>query len=210
VLAGDLILDVGPSLPTPISTVGDVGIHGGLHVNLVGVNAATLVDGTSFEIISFGGDIGGVDFTNPLRPAVDLDADPLFTSFSYSLSGVLPAGLVLMPQFLLNSVAVVVESIGSSSGPDFNGDGVVDQLDLAIWQMNKGITMGATVLQGDANGDGAVDGEDYLIWLDQFTMGPGAGGGSGDGSGTVPEPTGLVMLAIGGLLAMLGRRGRRR
>jgi T5SS/PEP-CTERM-associated repeat protein len=210
VMNGDLIVDVGPSLPTPISTVGDVGIHGGLHVNLVGVNAATLIDGASFEIISFGGDIGGVDLTNPLRPEVDLEASPLFTSFTYSLSGVLPAGLVLMPQFLFNSVVIAVESIGASSGPDFNGDGVVDQLDLAIWQMNKGITMGATVLQGDANGDGAVNGEDYIIWLEQFTMGPGAGGGSEAGSGTVPEPTGLIMLAMGGLLAMVGRRGRRR
>jgi hypothetical protein len=210
VMNGDLILDVGPSLPTPISTIGDVGILGGLHVNLIGVTPAMLFDGAAFEIISFGGNIGGVDFSNPLRPEVDLTQDPLFTSFSYSLAGGLPAGLVLMPKFLLNSVVIAVASIGASSGPDFNGDGVVDQFDLAIWQMNKGITMGATVLQGDANGDGAVDGLDYQIWLDAFTMGPGAGGGGEAGSGTVPEPSSLVMLAMGGMLAMASRRGRRR
>ena len=48
--------------------------------------------------------------------------------------------------------------------PDFNGDGVVNGLDLNIWLANVGITTGASVVQGDADSDGDVDGDDFLFW----------------------------------------------
>jgi hypothetical protein len=96
---------------------------------------------------------------------------------------------------------------GGASGADFNGDGVVDHADLAIWNAYKGITSGASVLQGDADGDGDVDGNDYLIWLEEFTDGV-APGGSPSPSGNVPEPTGLALMSIGALLALAYPRRR--
>src|SRR5690606_17561901 len=47
---------------------------------------------------------------------------------------------------------------------DINGDGVVNQADLALWQAGFGTAAGATPAQGDADGDGAVDGHDFLRW----------------------------------------------
>ena len=45
---------------------------------------------------------------------------------------------------------------------DFNGDGLVNDLDLAIWQAGY-----EDDSAGDADGDGDVDGVDYLIWQRQ-------------------------------------------
>lgn len=87
-------------------------------------------------------------------------------------------------------------------GADFNGDGIVDRLDLAIWQANFGILAGANRLQGDANGDGAVNGLDYLIILDRFGLPFGSGSGLGV---AVPEPSSLALLA----LAVAGLAARR-
>jgi hypothetical protein len=161
--AGTLNLEVGPSLPTPITTSGDVGLEANLIAKIIGVTPGSLVVGDTFELISFAGDIGGVDLSDPLNPEVDLSVPPLFKSIAITnlaTLGLAP-GLVLVPEFTLNSVLLAVRSTAGHIGPDFNGDGMVDALDLAIWKMNKGITSGATVLQGDANGDGAVDGADY-------------------------------------------------
>jgi Dockerin type I domain/PEP-CTERM motif len=105
--------------------------------------------------------------------------------------------------------------VGPGAGaiaPDFNGDGVVDLADFAIWQMHVGQMSGASVLDGDTDGDGDVDGVDFLMW--QRNVGrpmPWTGSGSGSGSGSslasVPEPASLMMLAFGGTLAIaFGRR----
>lgn len=211
---GQLTVDVNPATAPPISTAGDVGIAGGLHVNFKNVLTGSLVEGTEIPLITFDGNIGGVDLSDPFHPTIDLDLNPLFTTFSYLPSAAtlgLAPGLVIVPEFTFNAVVLAVRSTVGHIGPDFNGDGVVDVLDLEIWKMNKGITMGATVLQGDANGDGAVDAADYLIWLEEYLdpAPPGSGGGAGSPNGVVPEPTGLAMLSLGAMLAMGLRRGRR-
>ncbi len=47
-------------------------------------------------------------------------------------------------------------------GADFNGDGIVNALDLAIWRNNYPIASGAPKTLGDADGDGDVDASDYM------------------------------------------------
>ena len=47
---------------------------------------------------------------------------------------------------------------------DANKDGIVDELDYAIWNVNQTITSGATWEQGDFNGDGAVNNKDLAIY----------------------------------------------
>jgi len=84
---------------------------------------------------------------------------------------------------------------------DFDGSGIVDAADLAIWKMNFGLSP-ATMAQGDANGDGRVDGTDWMIW--SRTLGPVPPGVPV--TSPVPEPGAAVLL----LMALAGWRRRRR
>jgi len=85
---------------------------------------------------------------------------------------------------------------------DANVDGCADGLDYIIWSNNYDQT-GTTWKQANFNDDGITDGLDYIIWSNNYMMGcpPSS-------PGAVPEPTGLLLLAVGGLASL--RRGRRR
>jgi pectate lyase len=79
---------------------------------------------------------------------------------------------------------------------DFNGDGAVDEADLARWSENFGMPAGASRETGDADQDGDVDGSDFLVW--QQHVGIGA-----PPSAAVPEPAAAILatLALGVLNA---------
>lgn len=82
---------------------------------------------------------------------------------------------------------------------DANLDGVVDGSDFNIWNSNK-FTIGTSWCRGDFNTDGSVDGSDFNIWnSNKFT--------SSDAVGVVPEPTSLVYLAAG--IVVAGGKKRR-
>lgn len=87
-------------------------------------------------------------------------------------------------------------------GADFNGDGIVNQLDLQIWQANFGRTSPPDLSAfGDADGDGDVDGRDFMEIQRKFGGAPLVAA-----STAVPEPGSLVLLL--GVVAGLGwRRG---
>lgn len=96
----------------------------------------------------------------------------------------------------------------ATEGADFNSSGNVNEVDLGIWANNFGTTTDATFAMGNADGGSSiapetedVDGHDFLIWQRTYT------GGSPVGS--VPEPSALALLAIGGISTLL-RRSRRR
>jgi hypothetical protein len=73
---------------------------------------------------------------------------------------------------------------------DFDGNGVVDAADLAIWSAQFGQTGSP---QADANGDRTVDGADFFIWQQnaQATMTAAAL----SDSAAVPEPSSAAILA---------------
>ena len=82
---------------------------------------------------------------------------------------------------------------------DFNGDGRVNDVDLATWQNGLGMASGAVRNDGDANGDGAVDNLDFMMWQH------GAGAvnvlAATGAAEMVAEPATSVPLALSGLLA---------
>lgn len=76
---------------------------------------------------------------------------------------------------------------------DFNGDGAADAADYSLWRDN----LDRVVAPGwgpDANQDGLIDTGDLAVWRSHYgELGAGL-------AATVPEPIGLGLLAIGGLL----------
>ena len=84
---------------------------------------------------------------------------------------------------------------------DFDGDGLIDAGDLAMWQNNFGLDAGAGPAEGDANGDGAVDGADFLEWQQQVAFPI-----EDPPLAAVPEPATLALLASTLLVPLL--RGR--
>jgi autotransporter-associated beta strand protein len=91
------------------------------------------------------------------------------------------------------------------SPADFNGDGLVDAVDLEAWYANYGMSGDATPEHGDADGNQAVDGADFLAWQRALS----GAAESPPAAGKVPEPsTGLLLLAgVAALTLTHGRRG---
>jgi hypothetical protein len=126
-----------------------------------------------------------------------------------SLTDQSPAGAqnlvagVNSPTNFAGAVGSINVSAPVESG-DFNSDGAVNGLDLAIWKSGFGAT-GAAALKsaGNADGDGDVDGRDFLIWQR---------GGSPSASvsvASVPEPASIALLSVASLVAMLHARRNR-
>jgi len=67
---------------------------------------------------------------------------------------------------------------------DFDKDGDVDGVDLAIWETSYSVDAGA-----DTDGDGDSDGDDFLVWQQQFT-----GSLPLSAVTSVPEPSSVVLL----------------
>ncbi|MGI9456788.1 MAG: PEP-CTERM sorting domain-containing protein [Aeoliella sp.] len=171
-----------------IAVAGDITIGGELHVDLstTGTNPIVPMPGDEFEIIS--------------------GASLLMGSFSVlDLPMLSNPGWNWFIDTANSDVTLTVLDI-IAIGADFNGDGIVDALDLAIWEMNFGLTMGGTGVLGDADLDGDVDGDDFFVWLEQVG-GPGMIAGALNlANNQVPEPSTLLMAACGVTALCLARR----
>jgi T5SS/PEP-CTERM-associated repeat protein len=174
------------------SVLGDIILDGGLTVDLFAGSSGAFnpMADDQYQIMATLGLVSGKfnQLDLPLLPP------GLFWTIDYA------GGVTLM---VVDGTMII--------GADFNGDGIIDNADFAIWFANVGITMGASPAQGDADGDGDVDGDDFLIW--QHSVPPGAGSGAIVASGqnlpgTVPEPTALVLLVSGGMIGLALRRRR--
>ncbi len=107
---------------------------------------------------------------------------------------------------------------------DYNADGAVDAADYTVWQNAFGSTTDALA---DGNGDGVVNLADYTVWRDYQAAGVtpwSSGDANGDGAvdlldldilggefgmsgaSSVPEPMGIALVTIAGLLAATRRQ----
>ncbi len=216
-LQGHLDMEISFSNPAKIQVAGDVGLNGDLYLSFDNDTLGNLSHGDAFELIYFAGFIGGVDSTDPLNLRPDLTVNPVLNVVPDPVLATLYPDLDFITAEILQSYYLLVldpsmVGMAGAVAPDFNGDGVVDLDDLAIWQANAGCEMGCSVLQGDADGDGDVDGDDLLFWSRNVGMpppwsSPSVGGGGSLGP-SVPEPTGLALLLSGSLLALACRRQR--
>ncbi len=103
-------------------------------------------------------------------------------------------------------VATATGALAVPVGADFNGDGIVNQLDLNVWESNFGST-GTPPIPGDADGDGDVDGTDFLIIQGDFGGAPTPAVAA---AGAVPEPSTALLLVFGSLLLGTRSMGRKR
>jgi hypothetical protein len=219
----ELTIELSRDFPSSITVMGDLGLTDAEFNLKLANDVFPLQHGDTFELISFGGNIGGVDSTtDPLRPVPDLSILPsiLDQSVSPNLNLSNPE-LVLVIQLdapdgvyaqFLDPALVGPPGGPGAIAPDFNGDGVIDLADIAIWQTYEGCESGCNVLTGDADGDGDVDGDDLAFILRNLGQPPpwaGSGSGSGGGAlgGSVPEPTSLGLFAAA-MLALALRRGQ--
>jgi T5SS/PEP-CTERM-associated repeat protein len=177
-----------------LAAVGDITLNGALSASLFtapGVPAFSPQPGDQFEILSAAGELLG-NFTSVQLPGCINGGTTCFVGF---------------PDYNLDVYFIQAFGVpAAGGGADFNGDGIVDEIDLAVWRQN----LGGPGPAGDANGDGIVNGLDFFVWQDQVGtpgMPPGAGSG-GASLGAVPEPTSLALLASGALLALAWRRRR--
>lgn len=104
-------------------------------------------------------------------------------------------------QFRIDLLAAFA-STGEVNG-DYNGDGVVDGIDYAVWREQRGMT--GSGLAADGNGDLVVNSADFTLWKNNY-------GRTAPGTGAVPtptpEPAALALALAGAALAMSLRRRR--
>ena len=183
-------------LLSSMAVAGDITLAGELNVDLSANGASPLdpMEGDQYEIISGTSTLNGMFNT--------LNLPTLSTGLTWGID-------------LSNADFTLVVVADNSIGGDFNGDGIVDESDFAVWQANFGINSGATGSLGDADGDGDVDGADYLIWLGQVggagsaPLGASSSSGYGQFVASVPEPSSALLLAAAGLAACCFRRRTR-
>ena len=99
------------------------------------------------------------------------------------------------------TLASLQDQLGVLPG-DFDGMNGVDFADFLALSANFGLTA-ASYGQGDINLDRITDFTDFLVLSANFGMGAGAT------AAAVPEPTGLALYGLGGLLMSFGRHRRR-
>ncbi|MGD9635227.1 MAG: M64 family metallopeptidase [Pirellulales bacterium] len=102
---------------------------------------------------------------------------------------------------LQQDIVWTVAFAGAETIPgDYNGDGTVDETDLAVWTQDFGSNV---ELAADGNGNRVVDAADYTVWRNAADLGAGVSSGGSH----VPEPSelALALAALGGTLGVDAR-----
>jgi len=137
-------------------------------------------------------------FENPVGPGN--------AATSFTIGDIGGSGERSFPIFLAASgTSFTITSIGGDppeSLADFDGDGDVDQDDLAAWEAGYSMLTGATRANGDSDGDGDVDGFDFVTWQREFLT--SASGASS--AAAIPEPATLALLAAAALSMLPWKR----
>ncbi len=175
-------------------------LSGTLEIEINGLAA-----GTNFDFVSVAGiaTLGGTLDISLIDGFVPTLGDTFEILTAGSVSGqfdveMLPSSGGLFWNVNYGTTNVVLEVLSSFTA-DFDSDGDVDGDDLAQWQGDFGINDSS-----DADGDADSDGVDFLAWQRQF----GSGGGMPlAAASTVPEPTSLLLAALG-MLTLSVRRKR--
>jgi hypothetical protein len=205
---------------TTIKVAGDADIaNGTFKVELQGY---TPVAGNSWTILQAGADIAAE------KTAISTLADSLTTATGYdglqhmdpALVGTLlgtfeaedfsmaPLSAGLTWDVVYAGTSVILKVVGPAGiHGDYNADGKVNAADYVVWRK----TLGQSITLPNDRTPGMVTTEDYAVWRENF--GAMSGAAAGLGGAQVPEPTGMILLAIAVFSAGLANpafRGARR
>jgi hypothetical protein len=105
-------------------------------------------------------------------------------------------------RYTMPAMSVTTLVLRSFADGDFDMNGVVDDADFRVWQMNAGLASGARFADGDNDRDGDVDAEDFLAWQRNV-----AGGGPAltPLTASVPEPAAAALAVVAGMLFVVRR-----
>ena len=190
----------------------DVAFIGDLTFSTTSIVSLVIGDNASSLLVSGIADLGsatlGLSYSSGAAPQVGdtfqiLQAVGGITG-TFSNDPVPAGGALWDIDYIGDSVFATYAGMAAAPiGADFNGDGIVDALDLAIWQANYGRNSPPDLSAlGDADGDGDVDGRDFMIIQRRWGM----SGALTAAVASVPEPGTIVLL----LAAALGMTARRR
>jgi T5SS/PEP-CTERM-associated repeat protein len=146
-----------------LEVAGGASLAGNLEIKLAAGFTPSV--GDSFQILTSAGGITG--------------------SLNLSAAPVLPTGMQWDLDILPNRVVLNVVGTG-----DYNGNGIVDAADYAVWRGMMG--QSGPGLAADGNGNGVVDNADYDFWRRRFGNQVFAGGSAVATS--IPEPTVTFMV----------------
>jgi hypothetical protein len=150
------------------------------------------------------GGVLDIDLLGGFTPAAGNSFDLFdFASASGAFTLALPALPVGLNWNASNLLTTGVLSVTSALTPnaDFNGDNMVDGADFVLWQRGLGLTSQSTNANGDADRNGTINAADLAIWRSQIGTNPNLA----PVSAPVPEPSSVILFAIGG--ALIARRG---
>lgn len=207
------IVDDDPSTPEALSHVTKVGTG---TLTLSGANTytgdTTVEDGTLSLTTAFLADTADVfvgatatlDLDHALTDVIDSlyfgNTPQAIGTYSATGSGL---GTDFFVDWITGTGILDVTTLGASlANPgDFNGDGVVDAIDYAVWRENLGLSNVALNGNGTDDPSGLVVSADFDLWRDNF----GANYNQASGAAPTPEPSAMVSLLLA-CLAIVGRR----
>jgi hypothetical protein len=120
----------------------------------------------------------------------------------FSQSGLSGNQIAFMASFADGSRGLFVATADLPLPGDANGDGVVDNADLAIVVANYGTTSGATVTQGDLDGNGRVNLRDVLVVKSHF----GETLSAAPPAAAIPEPATWISALVALIAICIGMR----
>jgi hypothetical protein len=126
-----------------------------------------------------------------------LQNDPLDGTWT---SAAIPAATIQLPAF---SQVILIDPVACPNCfgvvGDYDGNGIVNELDYNEWRHNYG----SSVAAADGNGDGIVNAADYVVWRNAFAkFNPAA---DSAGLAVVPEPLSWVIGSLAGMMPVVVR-----
>lgn len=188
-----VVFNIGPSGAGDLLDItGALNVADGfvLEVRLDGaVPAASLQNGNTWDLFDFAASSGSFDELDFILPVLSGD-------LGWDLSSLLVDG----------TIAVVQPGMPG----DFNGDGIVDAIDYAVWRESLGAPESVLAAGSTTDGSGLVDHGDFLTWKGNFGRSMATGSGSrATGQSTAPEPVSFLLLMCGVGTLLTTRRAHR-